>query len=166
MINPVKGQPGKFLDTDRPVDGLLGEDRGSLIGFRPQQSKMQRTERPGDRITLEEVRLDLASRVGPLRLLVGNVQVYTLVDRVPVKICVARGAEKQPSYVRVELVKGYHLCDLNLSTQPSSSDTLTTNQSAYVDLILKAGEELWATAYNINPADGGQIQLKVTDTTV
>lgn len=132
---------------------------GSLLGT-AQRSTMQRSERPGDRITVEEMRLDLAARIGPLRLNASGSREFLLVEGVPAPVMVGKGQNKLPTFVRVELVKGETPCDLAISTQLSSSPTLSQYSSVYIDMIVHAGEPLFVTAFN---TAAGTVKIKVSE---
>lgn len=138
---------------------------GGLLQTVVKQSEMQRSERPGDRLTLEEMRLDLAVRVGPYRIFAGESHSYRIYEGVCTPISLAKGQNKMPSFVRVELVDGYGPINLELSTQLSSSAKLTASFANYVEVVLLAHEILFATAYNVPEADKFT-ELKVTEVIV
>lgn len=130
-----------------------GRDFGDgLLPDVSKPSQLQRSERPGDRITIEEMRLDLCSRVGPYRIVAGKSTIFTLPFAVPIQIAVGRGINKVPTFVRVEPVgyaidgTAYAPFHLSLSTMSiNPMNRLISTVVGSVDLILLAGEVLWAT---------------------
>ncbi len=111
-----------------------------------RKSTMQGSERPGDKITVEEMRLDIAARVGQFRLHAAKVRSYVLLEAVPTPIAMGKGINGLPTFVRVELCNGYNPIFLDLSTQYSWVVRLTNNFATFVDVIMLSGEVLYATA--------------------
>jgi len=135
---------------------------GGLLPPIKPHSTMQRSERPGDRLTIEERRLDLAVRVGPYRVFAGESRRVDMLEGAPVAISLAKGQNKLPSFVRVELVDGFQPFDLDLSINLQSSAVLTGVFSNYVEVVLLAHEILFATAYNV-PEANNITAIKVTE---
>jgi uncharacterized membrane protein len=135
---------------------------GSLIGT-IQRSTMRISRRPGNEITVEEMRLDIASRVGPLRIQASGSREFTIVEGIPIPVMVGKGQNMLPTYVRIELVKGETPCDIAVSNQLSSSPTLTQFTTPYIDLIVLAGELLFVTAFN---TAAGTVKIKVSEVIV
>lgn len=153
---------------------LLGfKDQEGPPGFRPgkplisreRRSKMKNEERPADEITMEELRFDLSVRVGPYRLHSGISRRHVLVENVPAPIMIGKGKNKVPTFVRVELVDGYNPCFIDLSTQLMGSAILSRTVTEYMDVVVKAGEILFATAYQI-PNVNNITEIKVTEVIV
>ncbi len=129
---------------------------GSLLGNDPlKPSRMQRSERPGDRLTLEEKRLDLCSSVGPYRVWAGTSRIITLRQGMTSELAVGRGLDKVPTFVRIEPLKyttdkqEYKSFDLVLTKdQIGGGKRAVSTITAFVDVILLAGEYLYG-----NPID-------------
>ena len=139
----------------------LGRAAGPALVSPARRSTMEPSERPGDRITIEEMRLDLAARVGPYRLHGGKVRSHVLLEAVPAPIALGKGINKLPTFVRVELINGYNPIFLDLSNQYSSIIKLTQTFATYVDVILLSGEVLYATAYQITGVPW--VEIKTTE---
>lgn len=144
---------------------------GSLLdkGYKP--SEMQRSERPGDRLTIEEMRLDLCAKIGPYRIHAGKPRIFTIDGWTPTLIATGRGPNKVPSFIRIEMIakdkdgNDYQPFDLLLSNQPDGAFRPTNTFSAYVDVILLAGENLYASKAN-GTQPGAPVEIKVTEVTV
>lgn len=151
----------------------MGEGRSilgdSLIGNKPPKaSEIQRSERPGDRLTIEEMRLDLCSRIGPYRVHAGKSTIFTLTEQQTQQIAIGRGFNKVPTFVRVEPLAEDDPFYLVLSTQIGGrSEDQTSTLAGSMDVILLAGETLFATAYDLGTQPTpGQVRIKVTEVTV
>lgn len=119
-----------------------------LISYK-QKSTLSIAQRPGDRLTVEEMRLDLAVRVGPYRLHAGSSRTIALLQGQPQLVTVAKGANGIPTFVRIELTyNNTQPCYLHLSTQPGDALIRTRMTTGYVDLVLLSGEHLYAAAYD------------------
>jgi len=119
-------------------------------------------ERPPDHITIEEMRLDLAVKVGPHRLHNGRSRRHILAEGVPAPIVLGKGKGRLPTFVRVELVDGFDPCFIDLSTQLTGSAILSRTVTEYMDVVLLVGEILFATAYQI-PNVQQITNIKVTE---
>jgi hypothetical protein len=126
---------------------------------------MKNEERPADEITMEELRLDLAVRIGPYRLHNGRARRHILVQDVPVPVALGRGYNKVPTFVRVELEDGFNPCFIDLSTQLGGSAILSRTVTEYLDVVLKAGEILFATAYQVVDPNN-TTHIKVTEVVI
>lgn len=90
-----------------------------LISYN-RKSTLEIAKRPGDRITIEEMRLDLAVKIGPYRLFAGKSNVYTLAEGIPTPIIPLSSANGSPGMsFGPNLVPGVNL---NI-TPPSGSVT-------------------------------------------
>lgn len=146
-------------------EGPPGPGKSRSLISQDRRSKMKIEERPADEITMQEIRLDLAARIGQYRLHNGRSRRHILAENVPVPISLGRGKNMVPTFIRVELENGFNPCFLDLSTQISSSAILSRTVTEYLDVILIAGEILFATAYQVT--DPGQItHIKVTEVIV
>jgi hypothetical protein len=135
-----------------------------LVGQK-QRLVLEKSVRPPDRITIEEMRLDLASKVGPLRLHAGSSRSFSIIEGMPAPIAIGKGQNGLPTYVRIELVQGFLPIYLELSNQLSGSAKLTTQFAGFVDLILLPGEYLFATAYFVSDPLK-TTEIKVTETII
>lgn len=150
----------------------MPDHTGSLLGNEPRKpSRMQRSERPGDRITLEEKRLDLCSRVGPYRIWAGTSTVILLVQGQTTRLAVGRGLDKVPSFVRIEPIKYtvdrevYKSFDLVLTKEMyGGGKRAVSTITSFVDVILLAGEYLYGTPIDLsNQPVVGQVEVQVTE---
>ncbi len=137
------------------LDQTPAAPTAELLVSKGIKTDLQVSRRPANQITIEEMRFDLASRVGPLRLQAAKVTTFELRAGIPVFLLVGKGVNGLPTFVRIELVRGYKPIDLDLSNQrEGGSAILTTNTFSAVDLIVRSGEDLYATAHNITEASG------------
>lgn len=152
------------------MDGSQSIFGDSLLGNKPPKaSEMQRSERPGDRLTIEEMRLDLCSRIGPYRVHAGKSTIFTLIETQTQQIAIGRGFNKVPTFVRVEPLAEDDPFYLVLSTQAlgGRSEDQTSTLAGNMDVILLAGETLFATAFDLGTQPvPGQVRIKVTEVTV
>jgi len=160
----MKGDPLRLLGF-KGQEGPPGPKPGTSLIGQERRSKMKIEERPADEITMEEMRFDLAARVGAYRLPSGKSRLHILVENVPVAVMIGKGKNMLPTFVRVEIVDGFDPCFIALSTQLSSSSILTRTISEYVDVVVKAGEILFATAHQV-PAGDNITHIKVTEVIV
>lgn len=142
------------------MDGIFGD---GLFETKKKPSQMQRSERPGDKLTIEEMRLDLCSRIGPYRVVAGKSTIFTLRNDVSTLIAEGRGLNKVPSFIRIEAVDGYDPFHISLSTQQQNNqEKQTATLAGYIDVILLAGERLYA----IIQSTEDEVAIKVTEITV
>jgi hypothetical protein len=133
-----------------------------LIGSRKQRLTLEKSVRPSDKITIEEMRLDLAARVGPYRIHAGMSRKFVLNEGMPAPIVVGKGQFGLPTFVRVEQSAGYLPIYLDLSNQYGGSAYLTTQFAGFMDVIVLAGEVLYATAFQV-PGALNLTEIKVTE---
>jgi hypothetical protein len=128
---------------------------------------LQPSVRPPDKITIEEQRLFLAATVGPYRLAAAGTRNYFLQEGIPAPVAIGKGQNGVPSFVRLELMRGYQpvYLDLALSGQFGGSALLTTQFAGHVDVVLLPSEVLFATAYFVLDI-GGTTEIKVLEVLV
>jgi hypothetical protein len=140
-------------------------DKPSLIGSDKQRLMLLKSERPPDKITIEEMRLDLAVRIGPYRLHASTSRSFVLYEGASAPVAVGKGQNGVPTFVRIESVGESSGFFLDLSTQFSNPPKFTSSFAGYIDLVLLPGEVLFATAFSI-PGITKMTEIKVSEVLV